>query len=110
MELMTWEDATATLPTGAIVGVYAAFLNGTSLWLISNGRGATAAVLVLRMLSGDTCRCGHDRNAHAHYRKGSDCALCGCRRWRRKWLTGKQQKGDERHGQGRRTAVDQRRP
>ena len=47
MKLMTWEDATATLLTGAIVAVYVAFLSGTSLWLISSGRGATAAVLVL---------------------------------------------------------------
>lgn len=42
--------ATATLLTGAIVSVYAAFLSGTSLWLISNARGATAALLVLRIL------------------------------------------------------------
>lgn len=47
MKLMTWRDATATLLTGVIVAVYVAFLNGTSLLLISSGRGATAAVLVL---------------------------------------------------------------
>jgi hypothetical protein len=91
MERMTRVDATARLLTGAIVRVYAASLNGTSLWLISNARGATAALLVLRILSGATCRCGHGRDAHAHYREGSDCALCGCRRWRRKWLTGKRE-------------------
>jgi hypothetical protein len=49
MKLMTWKDAIATLLTGAIIAVYAAFLSGTSLWLISSGRGATAAVLVLGM-------------------------------------------------------------
>ena len=49
MKLMTWEDAIATLLTGAIIAVYAAFLSGTGLWLISSGRGATAAVLVLGM-------------------------------------------------------------
>ena len=49
MKLMTWEDAIATLLTGAIVAVYVAFLSGTSLWLISSGRGAIAAVLVLGM-------------------------------------------------------------
>ena len=27
------------------------------------------------------CRCGHDRLAHQHYRKGSECALCTCPRW-----------------------------
>ncbi len=47
MKRMTWQDATATVLTGAIVAVYAAFLHGTSLWLISSGRGATAVVLVL---------------------------------------------------------------
>jgi len=47
MRLMTWEDVIATLLTGAIIGVYAAFLNRTSLWLISNARGATAVVLIL---------------------------------------------------------------
>ena len=29
------------------------------------------------------CVCGHDRQAHRHYRSGSDCALCSCPRWRR---------------------------
>lgn len=28
------------------------------------------------------CRCGHLRNAHQHYRKGTDCGLCGCPRFR----------------------------
>ena len=28
------------------------------------------------------CRCGHDREAHEHYRRGSDCCQCACRRWR----------------------------
>lgn len=32
------------------------------------------------------CRCGHPRDAHEHYRDGSDCGSCGrafCRRYRR---------------------------
>jgi len=28
------------------------------------------------------CRCGHDREAHEHYRRGSDCCQCDCQRWR----------------------------
>lgn len=31
------------------------------------------------------CRCGHDEAAHEHYRRGSDCSLCGaatCGRYR----------------------------
>lgn len=27
------------------------------------------------------CWCGHYRDAHSHYRYGTECALCGCRRW-----------------------------
>jgi hypothetical protein len=27
------------------------------------------------------CRCGHDHEAHEHYRPGTDCALCECKRW-----------------------------
>lgn len=33
--------------------------------------------------AGPTCSCGHPRRAHEHYRRGSDCAMCGCRRFRR---------------------------
>ena len=29
-----------------------------------------------------TCRCMHGRSAHRHYRRGSDCALCPCPRYR----------------------------
>ena len=37
------------------------------------------------------CRCGHNAQAHEHYRPGSDCGACGaamCRRFRpqgRRW-------------------------
>jgi len=47
MGRMNWQNATATLLTGLIVGVYAAFLKGTSGWLISAARGTIAVVLVL---------------------------------------------------------------
>ena len=29
-----------------------------------------------------SCRCSHARAAHEHYRSGSDCAQCGCERYR----------------------------
>jgi hypothetical protein len=36
------------------------------------------------------CACGHGRQAHQHYRRGKDCALCSCTRYRRgllsRWL------------------------
>jgi hypothetical protein len=31
---------------------------------------------------GIPCRCGHVQGAHEHYRRGSDCALCPCVRFR----------------------------
>ncbi len=49
---LTWKDAVTTLFIGGIVAVYLAFLNGTSLWLISSARGTTAAVLVLGFVGG----------------------------------------------------------
>lgn len=38
-----------------------------------------------RSAAGQLCRCGHQRDAHSHYRKGSDCALCPCPRFRIDW-------------------------
>lgn len=29
------------------------------------------------MFQSEYCRCGHARSAHEHYRRGTDCALCG---------------------------------
>jgi len=28
------------------------------------------------------CRCGHPGRAHEHYRRGTDCALCRCARFK----------------------------
>ncbi|RZT87374.1 hypothetical protein EV383_4294 [Pseudonocardia sediminis] len=28
------------------------------------------------------CRCGHDADAHEHFRAGSECATCDCARYR----------------------------
>lgn len=40
----------------------------------------------LRALLHRPCRCGHDADAHEHYRPGSDCGWCDCPRFRRAWL------------------------
>ncbi len=32
------------------------------------------------------CVCGHGRQAHEHYRRGKDCALCSCARYRRRLI------------------------
>ena len=41
--------------------------------------------------NGAVCKCSHSQGAHEHYRRGSDCAICGaevCRRFRRdRWAT-----------------------
>lgn len=44
--------------------------------------GADAAGTVAK-----TCSCGHGRTAHEHYRRGTDCALCRCRKYHRPLLT-----------------------
>ncbi|SFT34198.1 hypothetical protein SAMN05660657_00229 [Geodermatophilus amargosae] len=33
--------------------------------------------------------CDHGKQAHAHYRRGTDCALCPCARYRRPALLGR---------------------
>lgn len=35
-----------------------------------------------------SCRCGHPREVHDHYRAGTDCGVCGrvgCERYRAAW-------------------------
>ncbi|MCW2699961.1 MAG: hypothetical protein JWQ45_1496 [Blastococcus sp.] len=32
------------------------------------------------------CVCGHGRQAHQHYRRGKDCALCSCARYQRRLM------------------------
>ncbi len=50
----------------------------------SDGAGPHPAAHAARW-GANVCRCGHDKAAHAHYRRGSDCAMCGparCPRFR----------------------------
>ncbi len=35
------------------------------------------------MTAAPACVCGHAKVAHEHYRDGSDCAVCACKRYRR---------------------------
>jgi hypothetical protein len=28
------------------------------------------------------CTCGHQANAHEHYRRGTDCGMCSCPKFR----------------------------
>ncbi|WP_167305454.1 hypothetical protein [Mycolicibacterium neoaurum] len=42
-------------------------------------------------MSGEICRCGHERAAHKHYRPGAECALCApgeCTGFRRPGVLG----------------------
>jgi hypothetical protein len=49
-----------------------------------NHPGETESVL---SSAGKTCSCGHERRAHQHYRRGTDCALCDCDRFHRPFLS-----------------------
>jgi hypothetical protein len=67
--------STARAPGDKIPRVMASYL-----------RGKASAGKVIPLRRRLLCRCGHDRDAHRHYRPGSDCALCECRRWcPRRW-------------------------
>ena len=48
---LTWKDVVTTVFMGAIAAGYAAFLGGTSAWLISSARGTTLAVFVLALMA-----------------------------------------------------------
>lgn len=50
---------------------------------------AEAALAGAARATGPLCTCGHARQAHEHYRPGSDCAFCDCPRFsrrRRAWF------------------------
>jgi hypothetical protein len=53
-------------------------------------RGFLRAVSVGRDVASSAsrkaCACGHGKPAHHHYRAGSDCALCSCRKYHRSLL------------------------
>jgi hypothetical protein len=49
---LTWKDAVSTVFMAVIAGIYVAFLNSSSAWLISSARGTAAAVLVLGIVGG----------------------------------------------------------
>lgn len=40
------------------------------------------AVPATPVAAGAPCRCGHGSDAHEHFRAGTDCAQCGCGRFR----------------------------
>ena len=71
-------DAIATVLTGVIVGVYARFLSGTSLWPISSARGTTATVLALGMgCMGPALACQNSVRVGGGSRLGRDRAQPG---------------------------------
>ena len=42
-----------------------------------------AAPVLLVTTETAVCVCGHAQDAHEHYRRGTDCALCDCPKYRR---------------------------
>ncbi|KNA89727.1 hypothetical protein ABW18_18710 [Gordonia jacobaea] len=67
--------------------------NGVRVEAVCSRTEVTASMSEkMRRLAGrdpdSTCRCGHPRAAHEHFRSGTDCAICGpekCPRFRRAW-------------------------
>jgi hypothetical protein len=47
---------------------------------------AVPPALPAQATSGRTCSCGHGKQAHEHYRRGTDCAVCSCARYDRPLL------------------------
>ncbi|MGY1709480.1 hypothetical protein ACI8AC_08220 [Geodermatophilus sp. SYSU D00758] len=47
---------------------------------------APAPALVPQARGAACSDCGHGRQAHQHYRRGTDCAHCACGRYRRSLL------------------------
>lgn len=45
--------------------------------------GSVPVTLVHSEIPTATCRCGHEEDAHEHFRSGSDCGACDCARYRR---------------------------
>lgn len=41
-----------------------------------------AAIVIHRTRRSPPCTCGHDHPPHLHYRRGTECALCPCPRYR----------------------------
>jgi hypothetical protein len=62
---------------------------GGNVVAVITGPTETPAVPGTRtaVAGGKSCSCGHGRQAHEHYRRGSDCALCTCGKFRRPVLT-----------------------
>jgi len=53
---------------------------GYQLWPCDTAR----LVLPDELAVPGACTCGHARDLHEHYRRGTDCALCSCPRFRRR--------------------------
>lgn len=49
--------------------------------VLPTGARGSAPAPAAAVPTGRSCVCGHGRDAHEHYRKGTDCALCACTRY-----------------------------
>lgn len=41
-------------------------------------KGGSSRPLILGL-----CKCGHTADAHSHLRRGTDCSVCNCKRFRK---------------------------
>jgi hypothetical protein len=61
-------------------------MSGTTLASSVPQRHLRVVPPAVEALDGRACGCGHAREAHVHYRRGSDCGACGCGRYHRPLL------------------------
>lgn len=76
MKKLTW-----AVPAAAAVSD----CNGTAKPALTvathHGRLSEGMLLLRRAGRSRACGCGHQPDAHQHYRPGSDCVLCACPQW-----------------------------
>ena len=79
-------------------------LPGRHLRLVPDGGMPTVAGADRRRDWMSRCSCAHGRPAHAHYRRGTDCAYCGCYGFCRRPLGRLLRRGPGRGSAGSRAA------
>ena len=74
-----WGYEVKGVPAGqAVIVTFEGNFHGRTTTIVSFSTDEDARASSSRRL---LCSCRHGRDAHRHYRSGSDCALCECRRW-----------------------------
>jgi hypothetical protein len=59
------------------------WLTWSGIWLIAAVFIGVAIGQLLKYRHGPKCECGHEADAHEHYRNGSECVECSCQEFHR---------------------------